>query len=661
MTIMAGRCALPPLSAKIMDNRTTVTSRLALAVGIIAASLAQAELHRIQTLKTEPFGATYEIITAKAHFTLDTLLPANKAVVDLALAPRNSQGLVEATADLVVVQPRDPARSNGTTLFEVSNRGGFSTLAIFNSSRGGRMEPGNELLMRQGYTLAWLGWQFGLPSTATFRIELPSAPVQGAERWYMFGKAAPTLPLNQPGYCAAPNSKAAARLTTRASLTAPRQFVPAAQWDIPDPCTIRIEGGFQAATLYELTYAAQESPVAGIGLAAVRDLVSWMKRKNAVRAQRVIGYGYSQSARFLRQFLYDGFNADEHGRIVFDGLLLAAAGAGRGSFNHRFAEPGIAGNSTEGFDEPVDIFPFSDAEQTDPVLRRTEGLLTRAAQQKAIPRIFHLSSATEYWARAASLLHTSVDGAKDIPLPGTSRMYFFPGTPHSAAAFPPARQNRTAQYEQPLNPFGMAVAFPALLTAMQNWLTAGTEPPASRYPTLAKGALVSPAKLTPVTNLKFPAFVPEVTRLDFGPDFLRTGVIVKQPPERGPAYPLLVPQIDADGNEAAGVRLPHVSVPLATVTGWNLWQPSMTQFGKLAGLAGSYVPFAWAKGARLRRHDPRLSVQERYPTKDAYLGQIRGAAEALVKDRFLHAEAVPVIVERASAEWDWQATAAEQH
>ncbi|HYP06494.1 MAG TPA: alpha/beta hydrolase domain-containing protein [Bryobacteraceae bacterium] len=621
-----------------------MTRRLALA--LLATCLCQAELHHVDTLKTEPFGDTHELITAKAHFTLDPRLRANKAVVDLALAPRNAQGLVEASADLVLIQPRDPARANGTTLFEVSNRGGYSALTAFNGSRSGRMEPGSGHLLKQGYTIAWLGWQFGLPSTATFRIDVPKAQVQGTERWYSFGKAAPTLPLNQPGgYCAAPGAQATARLYTRASLKAPRQLVPNTQWDFPDPCTLRIEGGFQAATLYELIYPALDPPVAGIGLAAVRDLISWMKLKNPQRARRAIGYGYSQSARFLRQFLYDGVNADEKGRIVFDGLLLAAGGAGRGSFNHRFAEPNIAGNSTEGFDEPVDIFPFSDLDQTDPVLRRTDGLLQRAAQQRVIPKIFHLSTSTEYWARAASLLHTSVDGTKDLPLAPTSRIYYFPGTPHSPAAVPPTRQTRAAQFEHHLNPFGMITAFPALLTAMNTWIASNTEPPPSRYPTLAKGDLVPPAKLTPVASLKWPDFVPEVTRLDFGPEFPRTGIITKQPPERGAPYPLLVPQVSADGNEIAGVRLPHVVAPLAVVTGWNQWQPSMNHFGKLAGLAGAYIPFA------------QPAIQQRYANKDAYLANIRSAAEALVKDRFLHAEAIPAIVDRAAREWDWIAAA----
>lgn len=597
-----------------------------LLLAITAASLGHAALDRIETLKTEPSANGYEIITAKAHFTFDPKLPANQIIVDLANAPRNGKGLVEATADLVLIQPRDPAQSNGTTLFEVSNRGGSGALNIF----------GNEFLTKNGYTIAWLGWQFGLPNNARFRIDVPVANGQkGVERWYTLGQSAPRLPINKPGYCAATPTKA--RLYTRTALNTPRQLVPANRWTLPDPCTLAIEGGFQPTTLYEFVYEAQDPPVAGIGLAAVRDLISWMKTKNAARAKQAIGYGYSQSARMLRQMLYDGFNADEQGKIVFDGLLLAASGAGRGSFNHRFAEPGIAGNSVEAFDEPVDVFPFTDVDQTDPELRRTDGLLHKATQQHVVPKMFHMFSATEYWARVASLIHTSVDGAKDIALPANSRYYFFPGTPHSPAAWPPQRQS----FENRPNPYAMAIAFPALLSAMQAWLTSATEPPPSRYPTLANNTLVPTSKLNRASGIEWPTFVPPTTRLDFGKDFLRTGIITKQPPGRGAAYTLLVPQVDNDGNEIGGIRLPHVAVPLGVYGGWNRRTPSQADFGKLAGLTGSYMP--------------RRLLLQRYASKDAYLQQIRAAAEALVKDRFLLPDAVNDCVTRASREWEWLA------
>jgi hypothetical protein len=265
-------------------------------------------------------------------------------------------------------------------------------------------------------------------------------------------------------------------------------------------------------------------------------------------------------------------------------------------------------------------------------------------------------SSTEYWARVASLVHTTLDGKKDLELPSTSRFYYFPGTPHSGAAFPPARRYGASTVENLMNPYAFAITFPAVLTAMQAWLVNDTDPPASRYPTLAKQDLVSPDKLTRVAAIKWPTFIPATTRLDFGPDFLRTRIITKQPPLRSAPYTLLIPQVNSDGNETAGIQLPHVAVPLATFAGWNRTTPSLEALGRLAGLAGSYIPFAWSKQEREQSGDTRPSVQERYPSKDAYLQKVRAAAEALVKQRFLLSENVDAAVKRAEREWDWRAT-----
>ena len=474
-----------------------------------------------------------------------------------------------------------------------------------------------------------------------------TAGVRGLERWYTVGHGQEWAPLTQAGtgYCPASSDQPSARMYRRDGIRSPRQVVPRDEWAFSERdsgCGVQVNGGFKESALYELVYEAENPPVAGAGLGAVRDFISWMKQNEPVRARRAIGFGYSQSSRFLRQFLHDGFNASEDGRLVFDGMFLAAAGAGRGSFNHRFAEPGNAGNSVGSVDEPVDLFPFTDLEQTDPVTGAKGSLLAKAIAQKVAPKIFHVLSSTEYWARAGSLLHTTVDGIRDVPMASNARLYYFAGTPHSPAPFPRNQASPSRlQYSGNFN--DMIPAFPALLQAMHAWIADGSEPPPSQYPTIARGTLVPVSKLARPPKVEWPTFVPETARVDFGKQFAAKGVIDKQPPERGAAYVLLVPQVDDDGNELGGIRLPHVAVPLATVTGWNRLQPSMEHLGRLAGLTGAYVPL------------PRSVIEQRYKTRDQYLRQVRASAESLARERFLLPENVQGAVDRGARVWDWHA------
>jgi hypothetical protein len=626
---------------------------LLLCLGLIAmwAPPAAAKLSRVEDLQTTPYAGRddYEFVSGRAVFTFDPKLPANQPIVDITYAERNADGLVEATANFVIIRPRDAAQSNGTVLFEVSNRGGEYLSTMFNEAPGSGASwksAGNGFLMRHGYTLAWVGWQFDLIQ-GYFKLQAPKTTgVRGLERWYAVGHGQKWAPLRQAGsgYCPVTSDQPSAKMYWRDSIRAPRKVVPREQWAFTDrdgDCGVRIGGGFTESALYELVYEAENPPVAGVGLGAVRDFIAWMKQNEPIRARRAIGFGYSQSARFLRQFLYDGFNSGEEGRQVFDGVFLAAAGAGRGSFNHRFAEPGNAGNSVGSVEEPVDLFPFTDLEQTDPVTAAKGSLLGRAIAQKVTPKIFHVLSSTEYWARVGSLLHTTVDGTRDLPLAPNSRLYYFAGTPHSRAPFPPRNQGNGVRVQYPANFNDMISAFPALLQAMHGWMANGSEPPPSRYPKIADGTLVPVSKLARPPRVEWPTFIPETARMDFGKRFASKGIIEKQPPERGAAYVLLVPQVDEDGNELGGIRLPHVAVPLATVTGWNRLQPSTEYLGRLAGLTGSYVPL------------PHAVTEERYQSREEYLRRVRASAESLVRERFLLPQNVEGAVDRGARAWDW--------
>ena len=403
-----------------------------------------------------------------------------------------------------------------------------------------------------------------------------------------------------------------------------------------------------------MIYRATGSPVAGLGLAAVRDFASYLKhggavttlRENPALMRRVIGFGYSQSGRFLREFVRDGFNQDERGRAAFDGLMIASAGAGGGSFNHRFASPGQAGNSVLSIFRPVDLPPFTD-----------DGLLARATAASVVPRIFYTFSSTEYWARAGSLTHTNESGTADVPLASTSRLYFLSGTPHASGGLPPSPQ----QTRYALNFADQRWVLRALLVDLDKWLTAGTEPPPSRYPTIARRQLVprEAVRFPKVPSLPFAEYMPGVWRMDYGAEYATTRVITKEPPSLGDPYTVLVPQVNADGNDEGGIALPEVAVPLGTHTGWNVSTFQLSGLRYLAGLVGSFQPFARTKAEREQSGDSRPSIEERYASRQDYLQRVRRAATDLVRERFVLQDDVEGVVQQA--EQTWSSSSAAKH
>jgi len=617
----------------------------------------------------------YERIIAKAHFAIDPEMPINRIITDIQHAPRNEHGQVEFSADLYVLKPRDPAKSNGTLLFEVVNRGRKGLNRQFNfgttvqDPRNAR-DFGDALLLQQGFTIVWLGGQMDLAGDDVMKLQRVTArdggllpinlvrrewiPTQKTDTWQLVGPG--SAPIEIP---VDPDSSSAA-LTVRDSEVGPYQTIRRDQWKFSsDLQQIIVPGGFEPSRIYELVYEARDPAIAGLGLAAVRDIVSFFKygsRETLLNDQRhfmkrAIGYGYSQSARFLRQFVYDGFNQDEKRRKVFDGLFAAAAGAGRGSFNHRFARPGVAGNSVRTHFWPVDIFPFSDVAQTDPASERIDGLLTRAERDGVVPKIFYTLTSTEYWARAGSLVTTSLDASRDIALAPNTYVYYITGTPHAGSPFPPVKSgtrlwgNFASQWP----------VMRALLLAMQDWLGEGKEPPPSRYPRIADGQLVpvERAGFPSIPGMPFPEGVPKIYRMDFGPRFLVDGLVSHQPPKLGEPLPLLVPSVDADGNERAGIQLPHLAVPLGTYTGWNYQDPPPGKLQPLAGLIGSYFPFSRTRAERQLKNDPRISIEERYAGRDEYLARLAAAARELVSQRYLMGRDVAWIGDAGARQWDY--------
>lgn len=642
--------------------------RIALATLLTAASCFAAldyiELSdRTDVLGGKSFGKSgpYERLVGKAYFQVDPKNPANAIIVDADKAPRNEKGMVEFSADLYVLKPREPKNGNGAILFEVSNRGGKGMLGLYNRA-GGSTDPttakdfGDEFLMQQGFTIVWLGWQFDVPDNpGLLRLFAPIAtdggkPITGKVRAeFVPDQRTDTMPLadrNHRQYEVLHPDDPAMELTMRDTPAGPKTVIPRKEWNIREG-KLRREQGFVPGKIYEVVFESQNPPVAGLGPAAIRDLISFLKYNGVARdsvmgdqyriLKRAYAVGVSQSGRFLRKFVYDGFNADEKGRKVFDGLLPHVAGAGRGSFNERFAQPSRDGHPFLNTMYNVDVFPFTDLEETDPLNGQADALLARATKSNTVPKIFYTNSSYEYWGRNAALIHIMPDGKGDAPLADSTRIYMFAGGQHGPAGFPPARGN----YQNLNNPNDYKWAMRALLLAMDAWVRDGKEPPASVYPKLAQLATPTWVAATfPVSGVAFPLHPNTAYRRDF----------TTMPPKIGEPFPAFVPKVNEDGIDIGGIRMPEVAVPLATYTGWNLRSAKIGSPDQLYSMQGSWIPFAVDKAHRAAG-DSRKPIAERYATREEYLAKVRAAAQQLVKDGFLLDGDVEPVVARSATEW----------
>ncbi len=585
----------------------------------------------------------YEQIVGKVFFAVDPSLPANKIIVDVGRAPRNAKGQVEFSADLFVLKPKSNA--NGTALLEISNRGGRGLENMFNL--GGRDRQGDQLLFDAGYTLVWVGWEFDVPDRTNMKLYAPilqgvTGPVRSE---ILVDKKTTTASLAdraQIPYAVADPSTAT--LTVRDTPTGARTPIAKDKWKI-NGGSVEYPDGFEPGRIYEVVYTGKDPAVVGLGPAAIRDYISYMKSRGEVK--RAIGFGTSQSGRFLRKFLYDGFNADEQGRKVFDGLWAHVAGAGKGSFNHRFAQPSRDGHTWMNFEYPTDLFPFTDEPETDAGI--SDSILARAKKDNVVPKIFYTNGSYEYWGRNASLIHTTLDGKKDAPIPEGTRIYYLAGTQHGANAAPVKSVTQNIP-----NPTDYRFAMRALLAAMNSWITDGTAPPDSKYPRVDKDQLVATAALNfpKIPGVTLPKDSYHAWRFDFGPEFRAKGIVAFEPPKVSAPYATLVPQVDQDGNETAGIRLPELAVPLATYTGWNLRDPRIGAPDQIQSMVGSFIPFPKTKSDRDASHDPRPSIEERYKSRDEYLSKVESAARPLVAQHLLLEKDIAQIKEKASARWD---------
>jgi hypothetical protein len=621
-----------------------------------------------------PFGAggAYEALKGRIEFALDPADPHNRGIVDLELAERNADGLVHFTSELDVLRPTDPAKANGVLLFRVANRGrGVGELIRRLSAAGvsgdlsADSSSADGLLMADGYTLVSVGWEIDAPAPL-LRIEAPRAQLPpGADDrlsvalMYNTRETRGRLiddPDGRPPVIYQPVEPAGITdvLTVRDRYWDRGQVVPRDRWRFvaSSPPRIELDGGFDPGRYYRVTYRATEPLVAGVGLAATRDAAAAFRYRDdlPIRGKSAYAFGISQSGRFLRQFLYEGFNVDERDRPVFDAVWVHIAGAARGSFNERFAIP------AHGDMFRPTTFPFADEQQTD-VDGARDGLLARYPANRR-PKIFYTNTPVEYWGggRAAALTHTKVDGSEDLQLPDNVRMYYLAGTQHIPVPFPPlprgerpglatGAQSRN-DGQQLANPMPHVYALRALLRAWHEWTANGTPPPASRYPRLSDGTLVL------ARDVRFPALpgIADPRQIE-GPARTIAGNVVP--------LPHLVPQVDADGNETAGIRYPEIAVPLATTTGWNFRDPRVGNSGIVYQTLGSYIPFPATRAARQASGDPRLSIEERYRDLDDYLERVRAAALDLVRGRYLLEQDVDPILARAREHWSYATSQAD--
>jgi hypothetical protein len=673
-----------------------------LVVGLLGPSeVAHAELISLKILHREAFAGgksfgevgPYEKIVAVGRFALDPQEPHNRGIVDLELAPRNPQGKVEFESDVYLLAPKDPAKGNGAIFYDVNNRGNKLAVRFFNMTGGGNDldkagSEGDGFLMRRGYTVVWSGW-IGelLAGDHRMLLKAPVAqengkPLRGTVR-FETGTDVPakSLPLSRReghgSYAPTKEGLAKAVLTKRLLEGDPRQEIAREKWRLETmplqpvkegvPGTLpqvrlHLEGGFEPGVIYELICEAEGSIVQGVGLAGVRDLISFLRyssgagnplitRGGTPVITRAHAFGVSQSGRFLRHLLWQGFNEDEKGRIVFDGLIPHVAGGGLGFFNHRFAQPTRHNGQHEDHLYPADMFPFTYGTMTDPVSGRTDGILRVLEKTKSAPKIMHTQSAAEYWHRSGSLVHTDPLGSKDAEIPENVRIFAFGGTQHGPAVNPPPRGiadnlNNPGDYRPQLR---------ALLDALDGWVKDGKEPPPSVYPRIDQKTLVpwdqKSTAFPQIPGVRYPQVIQQPELADYGPEFLSRWIITREPPEVKGKYVVLVSKSGADGNDLGTLLPAEVAVPVATYTGWNLRRKDVGADGMLASLLGSYLPFAKTKEERMQAGDPRMSLQERYGSFENYRKEFAENCNKMVRERYLLQEdATRLLGERGKVE-----------
>ncbi|HWL10480.1 MAG TPA: alpha/beta hydrolase domain-containing protein [Planctomicrobium sp.] len=645
-----------------------------------ATHYVSAEVTRFEVTQRELFAegmkfgdaGSYERIVGRVYYEIDPQLPQNQGIIDLEYAPLNARGKVEFSSDLFILAPTDPAKGNGALFYDTNNRGNKLALGQFGSGGGNdpktRQDAGNGFLYRQGFTVVWNGWNAEcLPGNHRLCLTAPVArnadgtPITGLVRYEFFPdrKGLFRCNINQrsPGhqhgsYTPTQSGIDKATLTIRSRPTDERALIPTDQWkfhvkEIADSqlpiVEVELPAGFKRGHVYEVIYETQDALVHGVSFASIRDLISALRHGDGENnpllvdgkpyIQRCHAYGISQTGRYVREFVYSGFNEDERGGKVFDGIISHVAGGGLGSFNHRFAQPT---QSTR--DYPSRRFPFTYGETTDSFSGKTDGIMRRSVASNTAPFMMHTQTSNEYWNSAGSLVHTDPQGEHDSPLPDNVRIYTFGGTQHVPAGFPPSTGSGNTESQYPHNPADYRPFLRALLVALDRCVRDGVPAPPSVYPKIADGTLVPFAKSSTgfpdIPGVGYPDEVYENYFLDLGPHWESKRIINNQPPVMKGTYRTLVPRADLDGNDLGCLSPPEVLVPIATYAPWNLNVTASGGQGSRSG-RGAYFPFIATKLERQQKGDPRLSLEERYDSLETYMKEFQAACRQLEQAGYL--------------------------
>ena len=666
-----------------------IAGMLAASVGYVASVDARIVKFEVTSKESPTFGGysfagvgQYEKLVGMASGELDPNDPKNSVIVDLQLAPRNAKGMVEYSHTFYILKPIDLSKGAHRVMYEPPNRGG-KTINAMNRGVGGN-DPGavtdanalaNSFLMPRGYTLVFSGWDASAgTSTANFNsmINLPVAKnpdgssITGPYYEYIvMGNG--TTQQYELFYKAATLDKSKAVLTTRKLLNDQSQVIPSSGWEYVDETHIRLlpaGTAFKQADIYEFSYTAKDPTVNGVGFAAIRDFMAFLRftaaddsgnaNPMAGDIARVYTEISSQPGRMFNDFRNLGFNQAETGQKVFDGHMQWIAAADGINMNLRFSNPGRTERNRQDHLYAEGVFPFANERITDHITGKTAGRYDKCTLSNTCPFAVEIWSANEYWVKAASLFHTNTEGTQDLPGHPLTRYYLMSSMRHGTG-----NGNAKGNCQQFDNPLDSSPTQRALFLALDRWATTGQPPPDSRLPRLADGTLQPPL---PRSGMGFPT-IPGVTynglkttryRYNYGPRFDQGFMDLNPPtapppyqdnPLHGPIYPSFIPKTDADGNDIAGVRLPDVRVPLNTYTGWALRAAGLGENDGCEG-SGQRIPFPATKAARESSGDPRLSVEERYTNFFDYYYKVTQAVTDFVAEGFMLAEDAPAMANR---------------
>jgi len=619
----------------------------------------------------------YEFIGGTLHYAIDPKDPDSQLITDIGLVPVVEDGLVHFSSDVQLLKPLNPPTS-GSIFFDVVNRGN-RTVMMFNDVaqvQPSDEEPdvGNGFLMRQGMTVVFCGWQTDVPD-GRIALYVPEAldtkgkPLVG-QTYQQFDVLQDTHELllsdrqHKPLPAADLNDHSAI-LLQRDWPDGPSTVIPRDQWlfarwrngiPAPDPNYICLPSGFELGKVYEVIYNTVGSPVIGLGFLAMRDCTNFFKHGTAEEGNPSAGtiehayaFGASQSGRFVREFLYWGFNIDENGRQVYDGLMPHTGSSRLGEFNMRFGQP-----SSNHLRNVGNVQPLTYSEVTDPVNEDSGSLLRRLHSKGKVPKIIATNSAVEYWWSGAALSHIDPTGKEDVPPPANVRIYHLASTKHGPGGLPltdaPLEGFKQQHWSNTLD---YRPVMRAALYNLHRWVVDGVEPPDSKMPRLSDGTGVPRESLERVfraiPSMGFPVALPIRRRLEFGSEMTRG--IPQYPANEGEPYATIVSAVNSDGNEIGGVCLPDILVPLATHTGWTMRHPDIGGTGHFMPLEGAVVPFALTQSVGQAKGDPRPSIQERYPSEEDYRSKIAEAAQELVQLEYILEEDVERILEGARVRW----------